>query len=136
MTNLPNFLPALPEIFVLLMASIILVLDLFLKEQQRVVSFYLAQLTLVGAAALTVWTFGDEPVLTFERMFVGDSLASVLKLAIYLVMFFVFAYSRDYLRDRGIFRGEYFVLGLFGVVGMMIMVSASHFLTLYLGLEL
>jgi NADH-quinone oxidoreductase subunit N len=34
------------------------------------------------------------------------------------------------------FRGEYYVLGLLGVVGMMIMASASHFLTLYLGLEL
>src|SRR5690349_9631935 len=33
-------------------------------------------------------------------------------------------------------RGEYFVLGLFGVVGMMVMVSASNFLPLYLGLEL
>ena len=69
-------------------------------------------------------------------MFVRDALSDLLKLAIYLVTLCVFVYSRDYLRDRGMYRGEYFVLGLFGVVGMMIMASASHFLTLYLGLEL
>src|SRR6478736_4549033 len=32
--------------------------------------------------------------------------------------------------------GEFFALSLFATLGMMIMVSASHFLTLYLGLEL
>jgi NADH-quinone oxidoreductase subunit N len=60
----------------------------------------------------------------------------LLKLGTYAITFFVFAYSRDYLRDRGMYRGEYFVLGLLGVVGVMVMASASHFLTLYLGLEL
>ncbi len=133
---LPNVLPALPEIFVLSMACAILVTDLFLTDRLRAVSFFLAQATLVGAAILTVLGMGDASILTFERMFVADSLADLLKLAIYLVTFFVFAYSRDYLRERDIFRGEYFVLGLLGVVGMMVMVSASHLLTLYLGLEL
>jgi NADH-quinone oxidoreductase subunit N len=136
MTTLPNFLPALPEIFVFSMASAILVIDLFLHERQRVVSFYLTQLTLVGAAVLTAWGLGGGSTLTFNNMFIDDALADVLKLAIYLVTFFVFGYSRVYLTERGIFRGEYFVLGLLGMVGMMVMVSASHFLTLYLGLEL
>jgi NADH-quinone oxidoreductase subunit N len=136
MTNLPNVLPALPEIFLFSMASIILIADLFLEERQRVLSYYLAQLTLIGAAVLTFLGIGEAPVFTFEHMFVDDALSDVLKLSIYLTTFLVFAYSRGYLQDRGIFRGEYFVLGLFGVVGMMVMVSASHFLTLYLGLEL
>jgi NADH-quinone oxidoreductase subunit N len=69
-------------------------------------------------------------------MFVRDGLADLLKLAIYAVGSGVFVYSREYLRARGLDRGEYFVLGLFGVLGMMVMVSAGHFLTLYLGLEL
>jgi NADH-quinone oxidoreductase subunit N len=48
----------------------------------------------------------------------------------------VFLYSRPYLRERGLFKGEYYVLGLFAVLGMMVMVSAYSFLTVYLGLEL
>ena len=48
----------------------------------------------------------------------------------------MFIYSRDYLKDHGIYKGEYYVLGLFAVLGMMIMTSAHSFLLVYLGLEL
>ena len=132
----PDILPAAPEIFVFSMACAILVIDLFLPERLRAVSYWLAQATLVGAVFLTLKLMVGAPTLTFSRMFVADSLADLLKLGTYAITFFVFAYSRDYMRDRGMLRGEYFVLGLLGVVGMMIMASASHFLTLYLGLEL
>ncbi len=132
----PDILPAVPEIFVFSMACAILIIDLFLSERRRVVSYWLAQITLVGALLLTFKTMSVETIFTFNRLFVADNLATLLKLGTYGITFFVFAYSRDYLRDRNMFRGEYFVLSLFGVVGMMIMASASHFLTLYLGLEL
>ena len=45
-------------------------------------------------------------------------------------------YSRQYALDRGFFRGEFFTLTLFSLLGMMVMVSAHHLLTLYMGLEL
>lgn len=134
MTPIPNILPALPEIFVFGMACVILVADAFRSERARLLPYVLAQLTLVGAAVLTA--LGDERGYTFGQMFVADDLSVLLKLGVYAVTFVVFAYSRDYLQARGMYRGEYFVLGLFGVVGMMVMVSASHFLTIYLGLEL
>jgi NADH-quinone oxidoreductase subunit N len=134
--NVPNIMSALPEIFVLSMACVILLVDLFLSDARRSVSYWLTQLTLIGAAALTLKSLAGMPVYAFQHMFVADRLADVLKLAIYTATFFVFAYSREYLRLRGMFRGEFFVLGLFGVVGMMVMASASSFLTLYLGLEL
>src|SRR3972149_5274804 len=133
---IPEIAPALPEIFVFSMACAILVLDLFLSDRLRVISYWFTQLTLLGAALLTFKIMSDAPVHTFSNMFVADRLADLLKLGTYVITFFVFAYSRDYLRDRGMFRGEYYVLGLLGVVEMMIMASASHFLTLYLGLEL
>jgi len=132
----PDMLPAVPEMFVFSMACLILVVDLFLSERNRVVSYWLTQATLLVAAVLTLNLLSAKPVFTFHHMFVGDYLAHVLKLATYVITFFVFTYSRGYLRDRAMFRGEYFVLGLFAMVGVMIMVSASHFLTLYLGLEL
>ncbi len=133
--DIPGLLAALPEIVVLAMACVILLVDLYLPRHIRSVAYPLAQLTLVVAAVLTL-VGADRSGYFFNRMFVADPLAVLLKLAIYALTFFVFAYSRDYLRERGLLRGEYFVLGLFGVVGMMVMVSASHFLPLYLGLEL
>jgi NADH-quinone oxidoreductase subunit N len=136
MNNILNIVLVLPEIFVFSMACVILIVDLFLTEARRGVSYWLSQATLIGAGVLTVTGMSAAPAYAFQHMFVADGLANLLKLAIYGLSFFVFAYSRDYLRSRGMFRGEYFVLALLGVVGMMVMVSASHFLTLYLGLEL
>ena len=48
----------------------------------------------------------------------------------------VFLYSRDYLVRAGLFKGEFFILGLFGLLGVMVMISANNLLILYLGLEL
>jgi len=127
--------PAYPELLVFAMACVILLADLFLSQERRFVTCGLTLLTLIGAAFLTLQHFGTGGV-AFNGMFIGDALADTLKLALYLVVFFVMIYSRDYLGSRGIYRGEYFVLALFAVTGMMVMISAGHFLTLYLGLEL
>jgi NADH-quinone oxidoreductase subunit N len=133
---MPDFSPAIPEMFVLSMACVILIIDVFSSDARRHVSYLLSLVTLAGAALLTLRGFGGEAGHTFNGMFVHDSLSDVLKLAVYAATFMVLVYSRDYLRERSMFRGEYFVLALFGVVGMMVMISASHFLSLYLGLEL
>ncbi len=132
---LTSLSPAYPEIFVFSMACVILLADLFLSEDRRFLTCGLTLLTMIGAAFLTLQQFGGAGP-AFNGMFVGDLLSDTLKLALYLVVFFVLIYSRDYLGARGIYRGEYFVLVLFAVTGMMIMISAAHFLTLYLGLEL
>jgi NADH-quinone oxidoreductase subunit N len=134
--DVPNFLPALPEIWVFSMACVILVMDLFLSKQTRLATYVLSQVTLVGAIVLTLQGMSTSMGPTFHDMFIHDTLSDLLKLATYVIIFFVFVYSREYLQARDMYRGEYFVLGLFGVVGMMIMASARHFLTLYLGLEL
>jgi NADH-quinone oxidoreductase subunit N len=132
---LTSLSPAYPELLVFTMACVILLADLFLAEERRFVICGLALLTLIGAAVLTLQKFGAGGV-AFHGMFIGDVLSDTLKLALYVIVFFVLIYSRDYLHARGIYRGEYFVLVLFAVTGMMIMMSAAHFLTLYLGLEL
>ena len=135
-TLLNNIHLATPEIFILSMASIILVVDLFLTDKNRHITYLLSQLTLVIAFFLTLNLFSDETFYIFSQTFVADPMSSILKLGIYIATFVTFLYSKDYLKERNIFSGEYFVLGLFGVLGMMIMTSASSFLTLYLGLEL
>ncbi len=132
----PNFLPALPEIFVLSMACLILLVDLVVTERGRVLTYLLSLMTLAGAAVLTIAFFNKETVYTFSGTFVADSMADVAKLFIYLVSAGVLVYSRQYLSERNLFKGEFYVLALFGVLGMMVMVSAHSFLTLYLGLEL
>jgi len=132
----PNFVPALAEIFVLAMACVVLIVDLFLNERNRVITYLLAQATLLGAAVLTVSLHSASMEMTFNGSFIRDAMSDVLKVFIYLVTAVVFLYSREYLVVRRLFKGEFFVLGLFAVLGMMMMVSAHSLLTIYLGLEL
>lgn len=134
--EMPNFALALPEIFVLCMACIVLLVDLFIGERNRFITYLMAQATLVGAMVLTLGLSSSETQYTFGGSFVRDTMGDVLKAFIYLSTLIVFVYSREYMRVRQLFNGEYFVLGLFGVLGMMVMVSANSLLTLYLGLEL
>ncbi|HRK77791.1 MAG TPA: NADH-quinone oxidoreductase subunit NuoN [Thiobacillus sp.] len=134
--SLIQFAPALPEIFVLAMVSLILVVDAAVDDGKRAIAYVLSLVTLAGAAFLSVRDFSTMPVLALGGLFIDDPLADVLKLFLYLTVAAVLVYSRDYLRERGLYKGEFFVLSLFALLGMMVMVSASHFLTLYLGLEL
>ena len=132
----PNLLPALPEMVMLGMACLVLVVDLFLPQEKRGFTLLLSLLTLVLVAISTIYVAPVDSISTFNDSFVLDQLAVTLKLSVYLVTFLVFVYSRDYLKDLNIYKGEYYVLGLFAVLGMMIMISAHSFLLIYLGLEL
>ncbi|MBT9516586.1 MAG: NADH-quinone oxidoreductase subunit NuoN [Methyloversatilis discipulorum] len=133
---LPDFFPASAEIFVLVMACVVLLADLFKSERQGWLPYVLTLATLAGAFAIQVGTAGPDTTLTFSGMFVDDRLADVLKSCLYITVFAVVVYSRDYLMARGLERGEYYLLVLFATLGMQVMISANHFLTLYLGLEL
>lgn len=133
----PNFKPAIPEIFVLCMACFILLLDLFVpQKKERPVTYGLVQLTLILVACLTFVQFGHSPILTFDGNYVLDNLAVVLKIFIYISVFICFIYTRGYLPKTGVPAGEYYILGLFSMLGMMVIVSAHSFITLFLGLEL
>ena len=132
----PDFSVALPEIFVLTMASVILLVDVYQRHQGSVITYMLSQSTLVGAAIMTIALHTSTPEYSFQGMFVKDSMSDVLKVFVYFVTFVVFLYSRDYLRERSLLKGEFFVLALFSVLGMMVMISANSLLMIFLGLEL
>ena len=133
----PNLLPAAPEIFLVVMALAILLIDLLVKDSRRTVTFALAQLALIGCAAIQFATSTGEITYTFSNMFVDDLMSDLLKLFLYMTVLIVMFYSRGYIIEReAMNKGEYYVLALFATLGMMVMISANHFLTIYIGLEL
>lgn len=132
----PNLQPAIPEIIMLVMTCLVLVVDLFLTQEKRWISLLLSVLTLVLTALAIVMVAPVDSISSFGDSFVLDQLAVTLKIATLGVTVLVFVYSRDYLADHDIYKGEYYVLGLFATLGMMIMISAHSFLLVYLGLEL
>lgn len=131
-----NLMPALPEMFLLGALLVILMLDLFISDAKRVITYGLTLVTLAVCAFLQINTFEPFATYTFSGMFVDDPLSDIIKVAMYGVTATVLVYTRQYTRDRGLFKGEYFTMALFALLGMNFMVSASNFVSLYLGLEL
>ena len=134
--SLTDLIPASAEIFLLAAVCVILVTDLFVSDQRRYVTYGLTQVALVATALIAIGGINTNPVLAFSNLYVADALSAVLKTGVCLSVAVGLVYSRSYLQPRGMFRGEYFVLALFATLGMMVMISANHFLALYLGLEL
>ena len=132
----PDLYPAAPELFLALMICVVLLADLFLAQAQRRITALLTMVTLLGCAAITYGTMDGQSVLTFSNMFVDDLLADFLKLMLYFSVIVVLVYSRDYLAARDLDRGEFYVLLLCATLGMMVMISAAHLLSVYIGLEL
>lgn len=131
-----DLLLALPETVLLCATSLVLLLDLFISDRNKVLTYFLAQIALLVTLLTTVMTSTVEIQHAFSGVFVRDAMSDVLKVTVYIATFITFLYAKDYLRDRGILKGEFYTLGLFGVLGMMVLISAHNFITIYLGLEL
>jgi len=131
-----EFLTVAPELFVLTMASAILVVEAFFGRERPRLSYTLAQLTLVLAAVISGSMLDTGRELAFGGTFVHDPMAALLKTGVFLIALGAFVYARSYHATMGSLRGEFYVLGLFAVLGMQVMISAHSLLTIYLGLEL
>ncbi|MDD5058618.1 MAG: NADH-quinone oxidoreductase subunit NuoN [Sideroxydans sp.] len=136
MNLLASLSPIYAEIFLLVMVSVILIADLFMVNRTKTLTYLMVQFSLLGCSLITVATHTDGIAHLFNHMFVDDMMSDVLKLLTYLSVSMMLVYSRSYLMARGLFTGEFMALALFSTLGMMVMISASNFLTLYLGLEL
>jgi NADH-quinone oxidoreductase subunit N len=136
-----NMAPLHAEIFLVIASCAILLIDMFLKDGKRNITYILSLLTLVGCAVIT---YGDysagHTTYTFYNMYVSDPMAHLLKLFTYLAVGVTLIYSRQYTGERGMMSGnmggEFYVLALFTMLGQMVMISSNNMLPMYLGLEL
>lgn len=131
-----QLLPLIPEIAVLVLASILLLVDLWLKEDDKGKNHVIAVFGLLAVIGLTGVVGGGAREIVLGGTYVRDPMSDLLKIAILGVSLLSFVYAKDYLQERRMLVGEYYVLTLTAVLGMMVMVSANSFMTLYLGLEL
>jgi len=127
---------ALPEIFLLSAIVVVLLLDLFLTKPFKQVTYYLTQLSLLITAILAFNLIGEPKTIIFSGSFVLDNMASIFKVFMAGSTMVALVYTRHYLTEHKLFRGEYFVLVMLSMLGMMVMVSGYSLLTLYLGLEI
>ena len=137
LVNAASLAPAVAEIWLVFAICVLLLVEVFAGTRRPGLVATLTLLTLAVGAALTV-RYGQVPhrVLLFDGTYVADELAVVLKLAGFLFVAVALLYSRDYLENRNIQRGEYYVLALTALLGVFVLVSANSLVTVYLGVEL
>jgi len=133
--NYMEYVAAAPEMTLLGLICVVLVADLFIDDDRRVVTFWLSIASLAVTAVVLQATAPETSFVLFDGAYVSDPFSQILKLGAVLFVGVSFVYARDYLQANDLHKGEYYLLGLFGLLGMMIMMSANSLLTLYLGLE-
>lgn len=135
--NLHSIAAAVPEIYLIAAICVVLLFEAFAGVKRPGATGTLTLLVLVVGAALTV-VFADvtHRTVLFDGTYVADPLAFVLKLAGFLAVAVALLYSRAYLRNRDILKGEYYVLALSALLGIFVLISANSLLTVYLGVEL
>ena len=128
--------PALPEVSLLGMICIVLLIELFVKQKQGFVTYIAAQLSLIITFFLVFHAHTIAAQVIFNQHYVWDPVACVIKLALLIISLFAFVYAREAIQRKPINSGEFYLLGLFSILGMLILTSANSLLSLYLGLEL
>ena len=136
-----NLAPVYAEIFLLIAASAILLIDMYMKAGKRNLTYALSLMAIAGCGVLTFADMGTgATVYTFNGMYVSDPMSNLLKLVTYVATAMTLVYSRQYAEDRammsGNLGGEFYVLALFSRLGQMIMISGNSMLSIYLGVEL
>ena len=127
---------AAPEMFLLAATCVVLLCDLFLRDQDRWVTFGLSLLTLAGLSWIIASGGVAERTVGWHGTYVADPLSSLLKIVACGAVAVAFLYGHSYLQVRRILKGEYYVLGLFALLGILVLISANSLITLYLGVEL
>jgi NADH-quinone oxidoreductase subunit N len=132
-----NWLVVYPEIVLLAMACVIAVVDLWVTDPARRLTYWLTQGSFAVVAAMHLMYFeGGLTLYGMQRMVVTDPLGHLLAFFAALAMLVTVAYAQPYLATREMLKGEFFTLSLFVLLGISVMCSANNFLVVYLGLEL
>jgi NADH-quinone oxidoreductase subunit N len=133
--DMQTIFSASAEIFLVIMICAVLIVDLFVEGEERKITFWLSLISLFGTAILVFNNTPESREFIFDGSYVNDPLAGVLKIASIIMVGVGFIYSRNYLIKSNLMKGEFFLLSLFGLLGMLIMISANSLLIMYLGLE-
>ena len=130
-----NYLYILPEIIVASALSFIIIIDLFLSKKSKNLSYYLIQLLLFST---TYITYSNIDFLSSNSSNLYDTgfFSNFFKIFIFVSLSIILQYTYQFLNKFDLYKTEYFVISIFGTLGIMIMISANHLLLLYLGIEL
>ena len=133
---LANINTVLPEATIAIAALVVLLADLFISKKLKDIAYILTQVFLIIAAWVTLKQFLVPEYIGFGGHTHSNAFTSIMQECVYLSAFFVFIYAKEYVDDRKLPQGEFYVLGLLSILGAIVLISAYSLLTIYIGLEL
>jgi NADH-quinone oxidoreductase subunit N len=136
MIPVPNFTPAVPEIFLAVAAMVLLLVGVTRGRDTGARTVSLMGVVVLGVTLALVFGGPDARIVTFSGLFVTDGFARFMKTLILIGSALSILLALRYNVRQRINRFEYPVLLLFATIGMMAMVSANDLISLYVGLEL
>ncbi len=124
-----------PELIILVSLSLIILLDLYLPEKMKKISYYLIQISLI---LCSLFLYRQLSIDNNYNISIYDFsfFTVIFKLFVVASLLLIFHYSYIFLSHFEKYQTEYFSIILFGLLGIMIMISSRHLLLLYLGIEL
>jgi NADH-quinone oxidoreductase subunit N len=128
-----------PEIILIIGINLVLLIDLWLEESKKWMMATLAGFVMLGAfiPVVTLSVIGDDPVrsMFFDR-YVVDDYALILKALFLLVGYVVVLMSQNELEEGGYYQGEFYLMLLVSVLGMVMMASSRDLVSIFVALEL
>jgi NADH-quinone oxidoreductase subunit N len=132
-----NWAVITPELWLLLAACAVLLADLFSRDSERALTFWLTQVSVAVFAAMHLFSHQiGATAYGMQGMVVVDPMGHLLAFFAALAVMLTLGYARATLAPRDMLKGEFFTLTLFVLLGIGVMSSANNFLVVYLGLEL
>lgn len=132
-----EYLAVVPGAIIALTAMIVILLDVVHRNETT--RDYLGYVSAVGmgASLLSCWMlWGDTmPTPVFHGMLYADKFGLFFAGLSSAAGILAVLMSPRYLQSQGMDRGEYYMLILFGVLGMIFMANAADLLTLFIALE-
>ena len=129
-----SLLLSLPHTMLLTGICAMVLIVLWVKHKGLI--YNLTQLVLLLTLIATIMLFPQSSRLLFNETVIHDQLASLLQIVSVLLSMIALAYARPYIEARAVAVAEYYILTLFSVLGVIVLLSGYHFISLYLGLEL
>jgi NADH-quinone oxidoreductase subunit N len=135
--NLMNWQAVYPEIVLLTMACVVTMVDLWVTDPLKRLTYLLTQGSLAAVGLLHLVAFNSgSTTYAMQRMVVADPMGHLLGFFAVIAVMVTLAYARPYAALRDMLKGELFTLSMFSLLGILIMLSANNFLVVYMGLEL
>lgn len=123
----------LPLVIVASAILVTLIVDMYAKSPVRIIS-WITGLSLISAAYYSLWTIGDQAVL-FNGMLAAGGMVNIFYFLFTFGGLIVTFSTVDYIKKVSIYKGEYYILLLSAILGMMMLASAKDFVMIFIGLE-